>query len=54
MVSRPFPEIPCAICSNALDLISDLFADENGKSIHEECYVQRITSSSSNPAVANG
>jgi hypothetical protein len=43
MGGHPFPEIPCEICSTPLDLTVDLFADENGKSVHEECYVQRIT-----------
>jgi hypothetical protein len=35
-----------------VDLGIDLCADENGKAVHEECCVQRITSSSSNPAAA--
>ena len=52
MGSRPFPEIPRALCSNPVKLISDLSADENGKAVHEECYVKRITSSSSSPAAA--
>lgn len=50
MGSRPSPKIRCALCSNPVDLGIDLCADENGKAVHEECYVQRITSSS-NPAV---
>jgi len=50
MGSRPSPEIRCALCSKPVDLGIDLCADENGKAVHEECYVQRITSSSSNPA----
>ena len=52
MGGHPFPEIPCILCSNAVNLISDLSADENGKAVHEECYVRRLTSSSSNPAAA--
>jgi hypothetical protein len=52
MGSRPFPEISCALCSNPVDLLIDLSADENGKAVHEECYVKRLTSSSSNPAAA--
>ena len=50
MGSCSFPEIPCALCSNAVNLISDLFADENGRAVHEDCYVQRIASSSVLPA----
>jgi len=52
MGSRLSPEIRCVLCSNPVDLGMDLCADENGKAVHEECYVQRITSSSSNPGGA--
>ena len=52
MDSYPLPEIPCALCSKPVDLLIDLSADENGKAVHEECYVKRLTSSSSNPAAA--
>jgi hypothetical protein len=52
MGSRPFPEIACALCRNPVSLISDLCADENGKAVHEECYVQQVTRPSSNPAAA--
>jgi hypothetical protein len=38
-----FPEIPCTICSKPIDLTVDLSADENGRAVHEDCYVQRIT-----------
>jgi len=37
------PEIRCRICNNPVDLTVDLSADENGKSVHEHCYVLRIT-----------
>jgi hypothetical protein len=50
MGSRPFPEIPCIVCSKQVNLGIDLCADENGKAVHEQCYVQQVTSSSSNPA----
>jgi hypothetical protein len=43
MKSRPFPEIPCVICSLPVDLSVDLSADENGKAVHTECYVKGIT-----------
>jgi hypothetical protein len=52
MGSRPFPEISCALCSKPVDLVIDLSGDENGKAVHEECYVTRLTSSSRNPAAA--
>jgi hypothetical protein len=52
MGSRPVPEIPCALCRKPVDLLIDLSADENGKAVHEECYVKRLTSSGSNSAAA--
>jgi hypothetical protein len=52
MGSRPFPEISCVLCSKPVDLLIDLIADENGKAVHEECYVKRVMSSSSNAAAA--
>jgi hypothetical protein len=42
MVGHPFPVIPCTICAKAVDLNVDLFADESGKVVHEECYVNHI------------
>jgi hypothetical protein len=50
MGSRPFPEISCTLCSKPVDLRIDLYADENGKAVHEDCYVKRITRSSNPPA----
>jgi hypothetical protein len=43
MESSPFPEIPCILCSKAMDLQIDLYADENGKPVHEDCYVTHVT-----------
>lgn len=37
-------EIRCVICRKPLDLQADLWADENGKAVHADCYTQRITS----------
>jgi hypothetical protein len=45
MSTCPFPEIPCALCRKPVNLGSDLCADENGKAVHEACYVQQVTSS---------
>jgi hypothetical protein len=42
MASRHFPKIPCALCSKPVDLAIDRCTDENGKAVHEDCYVQRI------------
>jgi hypothetical protein len=42
MGGRPFPAVSCIICSKPLDLRTDLSADENGKALHTECYVNHI------------
>ena len=42
MGGHSFPEIPCKICSNPVDLTVDLFADEHGKTVHEDCYVSNL------------
>ena len=39
MGGHPFPEVPCTICSQPINLSVDLFADENGRAVHEACYV---------------
>jgi hypothetical protein len=52
MDTRPFREISCALCRRPVDLLIDLSADENGKAVHEECCVKRLTSSSNNPTAA--
>ena len=52
MGGHPFQEIPCTICAKPVDLTVDLSADENGKAVHEDCYVKHITSSRHNPPTA--
>jgi hypothetical protein len=52
MGSRPFPEIPCILCSNPVDLRTDLSTDENGKAVHEKCYVNRLISAHNNPTAS--
>jgi len=39
-------------CSRQVDLRVDPSADENGKAVHEHCYVKRVTTLNSLPAVA--
>jgi len=51
MGGHPFLEIPCTICAKPVDLTVDLYADENGKSVHEHCYVKYVTSSRRNSPV---
>jgi hypothetical protein len=34
MKNRPFPEIPCVICSTPVASSADLSADEKGKAVH--------------------
>ncbi len=48
MGGRRFQEISCALCSTPVDLQVDLHADENGKAVHEDCYVKQLTTSPSN------
>jgi hypothetical protein len=52
-MGSPFPAIPCVLCSNPVNLISDLYADENGKAVHEECYVNRITETNSRASISD-
>jgi hypothetical protein len=33
----------CRICSKPLQLETDTRTDEDGKAVHEECYVQHVT-----------
>jgi len=33
----------CRICSEPLQLETDIRTDEDGKAVHEECYVKRLT-----------
>ena len=33
----------CRICSEPLQLETDTRTDEDGKAVHEECYVKRLT-----------
>jgi len=48
MGGHPSLEIPCIVCSKPVDLQADLCADENGKAVHEECYLRKITSQDGN------
>ena len=52
MGGHPFPEIPCILCSKSVNLSTDLSVDENGKAVHEECYVKRVTDSPNNSPTA--
>ena len=45
MGGHPVPEIRCQLGSKPIDLNTDLSDDENGKGVHEECYVGRISAS---------
>jgi hypothetical protein len=35
--------ILCRICGEPLSLTSDIVTDEDGKAVHEDCYVKRMT-----------
>lgn len=45
MGGHPFQAIPCNICSKPIDLSADLYADEHGKAVHEDCYVKCVSGS---------
>jgi hypothetical protein len=38
------PEFRCMLCNKLLDLTIDLNTDDNGKAVHEQCYVNRLVS----------
>ena len=50
MGGRPFPEVHCVICGQALDLRKDLCADENGKALHTDCYLKHMRGSHDDPS----
>jgi hypothetical protein len=45
MRSSPLPEVSCGICGKPVNLSVDLYADENGIAVHEDCYLKQITRS---------
>jgi hypothetical protein len=45
--------ILCHICGEPISLTSDTVADEDGKPVHERCYVSRALSSDDQQAEAN-
>jgi hypothetical protein len=51
MGNTPRPEsiITCALCHQPINLDRDRYADEDGKIVHEECYVKRLMSSPQDP-----
>jgi hypothetical protein len=52
MGGHPFSETRCILCSKPLDLQVDLCSDENGKAVHEDCYVHHVTGRHGNPAAS--
>jgi hypothetical protein len=48
MVSPTSPYI-CAICDEPIDLEQDRYTNENGKAVHERCYIQRVMSAQNDP-----
>jgi hypothetical protein len=37
------PKFLCVLCNKSVDLTIDLNADENGMTVHEQCYVNKIS-----------
>ena len=42
-------QVTCRICNKPLKLGIDTAADEEGKALHETCYVKQITEARRNP-----
>jgi hypothetical protein len=47
-----FPEVSCKICCKPVDLSVDLHADEDGKAVHEVCYIKRISQAQTPASIA--
>jgi hypothetical protein len=45
--------LACPLCNKPINLERDRYADENGKIMHENCYVQRLVSSRNDPPDPN-
>jgi hypothetical protein len=43
----------CAICTEPIDLSRDCYADEDGRAVHEHCYIQRLLSNPNDPPDPN-
>jgi hypothetical protein len=43
MSGHPVPGVFCVLRNEPVDLRLDLYADEHGQAVHEECYIKRIT-----------
>ena len=44
MTSEETPNYICFICKQPVDLTKDRYADEDGKIVHEECYIEYLRS----------
>jgi hypothetical protein len=51
MGGHPFLDLHCVLCSEPVNMTVDLCADENGKAVHEDCYVKHIASSRPKPPI---
>jgi hypothetical protein len=49
MAGRTPQEITCQICNEPIVLERDKYTDEDGKTVHENCYVQRLLSAENDP-----
>jgi hypothetical protein len=41
--------IRCHICNQDVDLTADTAADEDGQTVHEQCYVKKLTALKEKP-----
>ena len=42
MSDRSQPHVLCRLCGQPVTFLSDTVADEDGKAVHEHCYVDHI------------
>jgi len=49
MVGNGDFQVTCRICNEPLKLGIDTAADEEGKALHETCYVKQVTDATRNP-----
>jgi hypothetical protein len=47
------PRIDCPICNQPIDLQTDTCTDENGKAVHQDCYMKRLHQGNSSESAAD-
>jgi len=52
-MSSQYPPHICPICDKPIDLAQDRYANEDGRVIHESCYIKRLMSGQNDPPDPN-